>query len=170
MGVRPVVLGRITGLFGVSGWVKVYSFTQPTNEILVYSPWYIGDGLEKRVVLEARPHGKTLIAHIADRRGEPLTERDSAAPLVGCDIAVDRQQLAELPGDQYYWCDLVGSTVYNRAGVRLGTVASMLETGAHDVMVLNAERERLVPFVVGPIVESVDASTGRIDVDWPEDA
>lgn len=170
MGVRPVVLGRISGLFGVAGWVKVYSFTQPMHEILDYSPWYLGDGLEKRAVLGARPHGKTLIAQVADRHGKPLTERDSAVPLVGSDIAVDRQQLPELPDDQYYWCDLIGSAVYNRDGVRLGTVANMLETGAHDVMVLNAERERLIPFVVGPIVESVDAKDGRIDVDWSEDA
>ena len=36
-----VPLGKINGLFGVKGWMKVFSNTQPKENILTYSPWYL---------------------------------------------------------------------------------------------------------------------------------
>jgi 16S rRNA processing protein RimM len=167
---RPVVLGWISGLFGVSGWVKVYSHTRPAENILDYAYWYLGDETGPRRVFDARRQAKTLIAHIADAEGRPIAGRDSAAALAGLNISVDRSQFPVLAEGEYYWCDLIGSAVYNRECVRLGKVARLIETGAHDVLVVQAERERLIPFVVGPIVERVNLAAGRIDVDWLEDA
>lgn len=170
MAFHPVVLGRISGLSGVSGWVKVHSFTRPIDNILEYSPWYIGEPLTQYRVESAKPHGKTLVARLKSATGQIVTDRDSAAAFVDCDIAVDRNQMPALSGDEYYWCDLIGCAVTNREDVHLGMVTQMLETGAHDVLVLEAERERLVPFVIGSIVDHVDVAAGTIQVDWPQDA
>ncbi len=170
MTIRPVVLGKISGVVGVTGWVKVYSFTQPIENLINYSPWYLGQALEKYSIIDARAQGKPLTARLADGNGDIVNDRDMAAALVGNDIAVDRSQMPVLPDGEYYWCDLIGCHVFNRDEFALGTVTDMLETNAHGVMILNGERERLIPFVANAIVDRVDIDAKRIDVDWPADA
>ena len=45
----------------------------------------------------------------------------------------------------------------------------MLETGADDVMVVNGDRERLIPFVIDDIVREVNLDEQRMVVDWLPD-
>jgi 16S rRNA processing protein RimM len=54
-------------------------------------------------------------------------------------------------------------------GESLGTVDHLLETGANDVLVVTGERERLIPFVLGQVVDDVDLERGEIRVDWDRD-
>lgn len=163
-----VLLGRIHGLFGVRGWVKLRSHTVPPENILDYPRWQVGrdgDWRPMRLV-DGRVHGKGLVALLAPEDGEPLPDRDAAAELVGRDIAVPRDRLPPPPEGRHYWTDLIGLRVINRDGAELGTVESMMDTGAHAVLVVAGERERLIPFVPGPIVDEVDLAAGRIVVDW----
>ena len=166
MATQPVVLGRITGLFGVRGWVKVYSYTNPREAVLDYSRWMLArkDGWCEAIVAEGQRHGKAIIARI-----EGYADRDQAAELIGTEIAVPRDELPETDTGEYYWSDLEGLTVVHRDGTVLGKVAYLLETGANDVMVLEGERERLVPFVMDKVVLGVDLDEGVIDVDWEWD-
>lgn len=166
MTTQPVVLGRIAGLFGVRGWVKVYSYTEPREALLGYRHWLLSDndGWREAAVAEGRRHGKTIIARI-----EGYIEREQAAGLVGAEIAVPRKELPETEAGHYYWSDLEGLKVVHRDGTELGRVAHLLETGANDVMVVKGERERLIPFVMSDIVLDVDLEQGRIDVDWEWD-
>ncbi|HHB12610.1 MAG TPA: ribosome maturation factor RimM [Chromatiales bacterium] len=165
---RRVLLGRISGLYGVRGWVRVFSYTEPREGILRYRPWLLssGDGdWEPWVVAEGRRHGPTVIARL-----EGVEDRDAAGALLGRDIAIPAEALPEKAPGEYYWAELIGLEVINEAGVRLGRVARLLETGAHDVLVLEApDRERLVPFVEGDVVRAVDLDAGRIVVDWEPD-
>jgi 16S rRNA processing protein RimM len=167
---RPVVLGRVTGLFGVEGWVKVHSYTRPPESILEFSSWLIGRRGRWQAfnVTEARPQGQTLVAHLAGERG-PLPDRDVAVVLLDCEIAVARAAMPVLPTGQYYWFDLVGLEVVNPDGVVLGKVHDMMETGANDVLVVAGERERLIPFVLDEIIQAVDIDGGRIVADWDPD-
>ena len=168
-GARPVILGRISGLYGVRGWVKVYSYTEPRETLLEYSNWLVGGpgawtALE---VAEARTHGRTLVARFA-----ATEDRDAAAAYVGADVAVPRESLPATEEGEYYWSDLEGLEVRHRDGRILGRVSRMLGTGAHDVMAVCAEgqdREILVPFVPGEFVVAVDLDNGVIDVDWEWD-
>lgn len=164
-------MGRIHGLFGVRGWVKVYSHTVPSEGILAYPRWHVGragDWQPMRLV-DGRIHGKGLVALLAPIDDEPIAERDVAAGLVGSDVAVAREDLPPLPEGEHYWRDLIGLRVINRDGDALGEVAEMMDTGAHGVLVVAGERERLIPFVRGAIVEAVDLDAGRITVDWHPD-
>jgi 16S rRNA processing protein RimM len=166
MTTQPVVLGRISGLFGVRGWVKVYSYTEPREAVLDYGRWLLSgkDGWHEVAVAEGQRHGKAIIARI-----DGCVDRDQAAELVGTEIAVPREMLPEPPQDQFYWSDLEGLRVVGRDGAELGKVAYLLETGANDVMVVQGEQERLIPFVMGEVVLGVDLANGRIDVDWEWD-
>ena len=163
---QPVILGRIVGLFGVRGWIKVYSYTEPREAVLDYRDWLLGrDGDWQRVELaEGKRHGKAVIARL-----EGIDDRDAAAELIGSDIGVDRDALPEPEEGHYYWADLEGLSVRLEDGSELGAVERMLATGANDVMVVQGEQERLIPFVMDEVVLGVDLAAGRIDVDWEWD-
>ncbi len=161
-----VVLGRVSGLYGVRGWVKLFSFTRPVENLLDYRELTLGpeeNGRRVRIE-EGRRQGKTLVARFAG-----IDDRETAAPLVGQDLSVDRDRLPETAEDEYYWADLTGLEVVNREGIVLGRVHNLLSTGANDVLVVRGDRERLVPFVQGRYVLEVDLEAGRILVDWSPD-
>jgi 16S rRNA processing protein RimM len=71
------------------------------------------------------------------------------------------------PPGSYYWADLIGLEVTDTGGAPLGQVTGLLENGAQDVLVVrDSERERLIPFVHGAIIQSVDMQSRRIVADW----
>jgi len=161
-----VILGRISGLFGVKGWVKVYSYTEPREAVLDYDRWLLSgkNGWQEATVAEGQRHGKTVIVRIAG-----YDDRDQAVGLFGTEIGVPRDELPEADSDHYYWSDLEGLSVVHRDGTELGKVDHLLETGANDVMVVKGETERLVPFVMDKVVLGVDLAKGEIRVDWEWD-
>lgn len=159
---RRVAVGRIVGLFGVRGWVKVHSYTRPREAILQYSPWQVelAGAWRSFGVAEGRRQGKGIVARL-----EGYSDRDSAAALIGAEIAIAASQLPEAGEGEYYWAELEGMRVVNLAGQELGRVSYLFETGANDVLVVQGERERLIPFGKG-IVQEVDRAAGVIRVDW----
>ena len=163
---QPVILGRIVGLFGVRGWVKVYSYTEPREALLDYKDWLLSrDGGWQPVALaQGKRHGKAVIARL-----EGIEDRDAAAELTGSDIGVDRDALPDPGEGHYYWADLEGLTVVHKDGTELGKVACLMATGANDVLVVDGPAERLIPFVQGEVILDVDLAAGVIRVDWEWD-
>ena len=153
-------------MFGVKGWVKVFSYTQPREAILDYDRWRLRRGANwHRVrVAEGKRHGKSVIAHL-----EGVDDRDEAATWIGADIAIARNDLPAAAEGSYYWADLEGLRVVHRDGTELGRVAYLLETGANDVLVTEGERERLIPFIADKVILGVDLDNGVIHVDWEWD-
>ena len=160
---KRVVLGRIAGLFGVKGWVKVFSYTEPREGLLKYRDCLIrhGDAWRPADVAEGRRHGKGLIVRL-----QGVEDRDHAGELVGSDIAVRREQLPEPEPGSFYWADLEGLEVERVDGSNVGRVDYLLETGANDVLVVKGATEVLIPFVPGSVIKNVDLEEGRIVVDW----
>ena len=160
------MLGRISGVFGVRGWVKVFSYTDPREAVLDYESWLLGHKGEWRPakVAEGQRHGKTVVMRI-----DGFDDREQAATLIGSEIAVPKAALPEADEGHYYWSDLEGLQVVRSDGSELGKLAYLLETGTHDVMVIQGEKERLVPFVKDEIVLEVDLANGVITVDWEWD-
>jgi 16S rRNA processing protein RimM len=144
----------------------VFSYTQPREAILDYDRWYLKRQGEWQptAVSEGKRHGKTVIAHL-----EGVDDRDDAAILVDCDIAVDREAMPDADEGSYYWADLEGLKVVRRDGTELGQVAYLMETGANDVLVVQGESERLIPFVQEKVILGVDLAKGVISVDWDWD-
>jgi 16S rRNA processing protein RimM len=160
-----ICVGHILGAQGIKGWVRVFSNTSPRENIVNYSPWFIELGQElKSVDVSGRLQGRNVIARL-----EGIEDRSQAEALTGCRILIDPAQLPRLPAGDYYWSDLIGLKVETLQGEPLGVVASMLETGADDVMVLSGDRERLIPFVMDDIVREVDLARQRLIVDWLPD-
>lgn len=161
-----VIVGRIGAPHGVDGAVRVHSSTQPPENIEHYRPWLLGDGERFREVsverLEAYRGG-----YLARLGG--IGDREQAQALKGALIAVPRSALPPLePGREYYWRDLIGLAVRQVDGTPLGRVTNLLETGAHDVLIVDdGSGERLIPFAEAFVV-AVDLPEGCIVVDWQE--
>jgi 16S rRNA processing protein RimM len=163
-----VLLGRIAGAYGIKGWVKVSSFTEPADNIFSYSPWLFYDSSKaeapkKIEVLQGRPHGKGLVVQL-----NGINDRDQAEGLRGLEIRIDRGRMPNPDEGQYYWSDLEGLRVEDAAGVELGRVDQLLDTGSADVMVVCGDERHLIPFIYGQTVTSVDLATGCIRVDWDD--
>ena len=194
---EKIILGRITGVYGVKGWVKVFSYTDPIESIVDYSPWYIRAENRRpdnrkhapwiKVKLKAgKRHAKTVVARL-----EHCNNRDEAMAYIGTEIAIKQQQLEKLKDkSEYYWRDLIGLRVINQQNVELGRVKSLMETGANDVLVVVSDmaseekepeekadaentdvkfRERLIPWTMNNAIIAVDLEQGVIEVDWDAD-
>jgi 16S rRNA processing protein RimM len=166
-GERHILLGRIVGLFGVDGWVKVESYTEPRARIFKYRPWLVRHaGTEFSMDgVSGRAQGKGLVAALPD-----VVDRDNAAPLIGAEIWIPRSALPKVRRGEYYWTDLEGLDVVTIDGAALGKVSHLFSTGANDVLVVrDGERERLIPFVLKQFVMEVNLDSRRIVVDWDPD-
>ena len=144
----------------------MFSYTQPREAILDYDRWYLkqkGDW-QATAISEGKRHGKTVIAHL-----DGVDDRDKAAALIDCDIAVDRDSLPAAEDGSYYWADLEGLRVVHQDGTELGSVSHLMETGANDVLVVKGDKERLIPFILEQVVLDVDLPNGVISVDWEWD-
>lgn len=160
---RQITVGRIVGVHGVRGWVKLLSHTDPIDNLLRYRPWRValdGNAIELKP-LEGRVQGKSLVARL-----EGIDDRDQAMRWIGADIRIDRSQLPPPKKGEVYWVDLEGLKVRTTEGVELGTVSHLFATAANDVMVVQGERERLIPFIKERFVKSVDLEGDGIVVDW----
>lgn len=145
----------------------MFSYTQPRENILSYSPWFIrkNEKFEAVNLLNGQRHGNVVVAEL-----EGIVDRDMAMDLVGAEILISRRQLPKPKGGEYYWADLVGLVVQTTDGFYLGTVDHLLETGANDVLVvLDGERERLIPFLQQQTVLEIDLDQRLMVVDWDPD-
>ncbi len=174
-GSSQLTAGRITGAYGVRGWVKIHSYTDPEENLFAFGAWR----LKRRGSLESiefdqwKRHGKGMVAHIAG-----VDDRTLAESFRGLEIVVDANRLPTLEEGDYYWHQLQGLQVWGREPgtgdrrVLLGTVDHLIETGANDVLVVRAcegsidDRERLIPYLPGDVVTRVDLEQGVIEVDW----
>ena len=165
-----VLVGLVGAPFGVKGWAHVRSYTDPPENLLGYEPWQLRRSSGTREAgwepteVEVEPHASGLIA-----RFDGIRDRDAAVELRGSGIGVAASVLPAPEEGEYYWRDLIGAEVANKAGVRLGEIRRLLATPAHDVLVVgDDDGERLIPFV-GEWVVAVTPESGRVVVDWEAD-
>lgn len=160
-------MGHICGLFGVKGWVKVFSYTRPRKQILSYRTWRTGAEQQQVLDLEnGRVHKEGIIAKFAG-----IDDRDQAVSLLDREIHVLTSELPELSATEYYWHQLIGLQMLDCNNRPLGKITQMMETGANDVFIVTAEdnKEHLIPYIKGQVVKQIDLDNARIIVDWDLD-
>lgn len=161
-----VTVGRVSGVFGVKGWLKVQSYTQPRDNIARFGAWTLRkNGVDSVFEVEdGHGHAGSVVAKL-----HGIDDRELARELIGSDIAVERERLPATSEGELYWTDLEGLEVRTTTGILLGKVDHLLATGANDVLVLDGSPERLIPFVADAVVKEVDLGAGVIVVDWSPD-
>jgi 16S rRNA processing protein RimM len=164
---KKIIVGKINGVYGVKGWVKVFSETDPREGITKYNPWYLKQqGKWREVKVESgRRQAKTIVAKL-----EGYGDRDESLLLNGAVIGINPEQMNSLSEDEFYWRDLIDCRVVNQQGVELGVVKQLLETGANDVLVVTSDKqEHLIPWTLDDAIIEVNLEQRVISVDWDED-
>jgi 16S rRNA processing protein RimM len=158
-------MGRIAAPFGVKGWVKVQPLTEQARNLLDYPVWWVErDGeWQRHEVAAAKVQLNAVVAQLAG-----CEDREAAAAFRGRSIAVPRSELPPTQAGEHYWADLIGLVVVNGQSQELGRITGILQTGANDVLVVEGERERLIPFIAG-VVREVDMPAGAVRVEWDPD-
>lgn len=158
-----VIMGRVNGLFGVRGWLKIYSYTRPKENIFSYKALMFEQAGDWKPVqtLEWKKQGKGLVALF-----EGIDDRTAAQAFMDVNIGVARKSLPPLPENEYYWCDLIGLEVINQENTALGEVVGVQETGANDVLNVQGKKKYLIPLLKGSVVKKVDLERGQMLVDW----
>lgn len=167
---NQITLGKVGAVYGIKGWLRIHSFTDEPDAILDYFPWSLKLGNNTRTVdvTDWRKHNKGLVVKV-----DGIDDRDDAQALVGSEILINESSLPALSQGDYYWRDLIGMAVVTTKGYDLGVVADLLETGANDVLVVKAnlndgfsKKERLIPYLLEQVIESVSIENKQICVDW----
>lgn len=159
-----ITVGKVGSTYGVRGWLKVQSYTELGTSLLEHKPWYLGNGNNEWSIMaieEGRVHGKDIIVKLAG-----VDTPEAARLFTGKLIAITRSQLPKLNPNEFYWSDLVGLTVINKAGTVYGKVAYLIETGSNDVLVVKGDKEHAIPYLYGSVVLNVDLEKQQILVDW----
>lgn len=190
-GGKKLVVATISAVFGVKGWLKVNSHTQPPENAFKYLPWKIKVSgsiadlksesshsntlmedwnWQELAVAEYKRHAKGLIV-----RFEGCNDRDEARRYTGQDVYIDQDLMPVLASGDHYWHELEGLKVFNLDGSLFGVVDYLFETGSNDVLVVKAcegsldKKERLIPYLVDQVIKEVNTDRGEIRVDWEED-
>ena len=164
---KPIVVGRIGSSYGVKGWSKIVSYTDPRENILSYLPWQINVHGQWKVknILDGREQGGNIVVQF-----ENCFTPEEARLLTGAEIAIERAQLPPLPNNEYYWSDLIGLTVIDQDQKTLGIIADFLETGSNDVIIIKGDKDYLIPYLPDKTVIEIDLTNNIMRVKWtPEE-
>lgn len=185
-----VEVARVLGAWGLKGGLRLKPYSARPQALLAARRWWLqaekpgadaGEdaprALRELQVQRARAQGEFVVAECAQ-----LHDRDAAQLLAGARVFVSRADFPPVAEDEYYWVDLIGLAVRNRADVLLGTVTQLIETGPHCVLCIRRAQaaapdapdapdapELLIPFVAA-YVDRVDRAAATIHVDWDLDA
>lgn len=156
-------MGRLGAAHGLSGWLRVVSYADPPEQIQNYRNWILAVNNQRHEVVL---HSLRSIGNGLACRLENVDTREAAEALKGAEIRVSRAVLPATDADEWYWADLEGLEVCNLDGERLGDVTGLMATGANDVLIVQGERRRLIPFLPGSSTQQVNLQAGRLIVDW----
>jgi 16S rRNA processing protein RimM len=161
-----VIIGRFGRPHGIKGYITVIAFTEPRENLLQFTNWHVhrNEQWQPLAIKHVQINLKHILVQVAN-----YDEREQAAALTNCEIAVNREQLPKLEAGEYYWHQLIGMQVVTSNGVTLGDVTDLLSTGAHDVLIIQGKRRHLVPYVLNKFVLNIDDVNRQITVDWDEE-
>lgn len=164
----PVVVGEIGRAYGIKGWLWIAAHTRPEEGIQRYKRWFLASdssltGQWVKVATFAKQN-KGIVAKL-----QGIDDRTQAEALTGMRIMVAAADLPKAAEGEYYWRDLVGCRVEHVDGQAFGTVHELIETGANDVLVVQGDRERLIPFIPDQVLVAIDLDQRLIVVDWDPD-
>lgn len=159
-----ICVGAIAGSYGVRGELRVKSYCAVPEDIETYTPLWSEDRSRQFALAILRPVKNGFAARIAE-----VTSKEEADALRGTALYAERDQLPSLPDDEYYHADLIGLSVYDTGGVLLGTVKTVQNHGADDLLELQlagTSATTFLPFTKAA-VPTVDLASGRVVADPP---
>lgn len=164
---KKIMIGRFGAPFGVRGWIKVQSFTDPLSNILKYQPWLMkqGDHWQPIAISASKVRAQDIIVKL-----QACDNPETARYYTNINIATERDQLPVAMPGTFYWADLIGLWVITQTGHKLGKVVELQETGANQILIVQDQqkKEHWLPFV-SQVILQVDLVTQKIIVDWEKE-
>jgi 16S rRNA processing protein RimM len=160
-----IQLGFVGAPFGVRGWIKLRSHTDPPERLLDHRSLHIGQGgvwRNYRIEASGRSGGALTVKLVG------VEDRDHAQALRGAEVCVPRSELPRRDDKDFYRTDLIGCEVVNLDGTGLGFVRHFIETPAQVLMVVRGTQEFWIP-AVPQHLRRVDLQARRVVVDWSAD-
>jgi 16S rRNA processing protein RimM len=165
-----LLIGKIVGVHGVRGNVKVISYAETQDVFETDRPFLVLDtrGISRMLTVDwVKPYKQGLLMALQD-----IHDRQGAEEILQAEIYIRKSDLPVLEADTYYWFDLIGLSVFETNGNRLGRIESVIPTGSNDVYVVKdkdrgAAYEVLIPGIAS-VVRTVDLEGGVMAVELPE--
>lgn len=160
-----ICVGSIGGSYGVNGELRIKSFCAIAEDIETYSPLTREDGTGSYTIAIVRAVKGGFVIRMPE-----ISTKEQADAMKGVKLYARRDQLPSLPDDEYYHSDLTGLQVLDTGGATLGTVKSVQNHGAGDLLEVQLPESSatvLVPFTLA-VIPTVDMDTGRIIADPPD--
>jgi 16S rRNA processing protein RimM len=165
-----IPIGKIVGTHGLNGTCKVYSYAESLSVFKPNGLIHLKQSRSQQKIYEikrAKPHSKVVLLTLKN-----VTNRDQAQQLIGSEICIERTTLPEIEEGAYYWCDIIGLSVFTMDGRYLGRVASIIATGSNDVYVVknpdNPDKHEVLIPAIESVVREIDLEQQILRVDLPE--
>lgn len=154
-----LAIGRVVRPFGLRGELRVQLLTEYPQQLVRLRTVYLGPTAEPWTVENVRLHKDAALFKLID-----CDDRTAAEALRGALVQIALEDAVPLEEDEYYEHQIVGMTVLEEDGTRLGKVSEIISTGANDVfVVVGPEGELLIPAIESVILE-IDLDADRMVV------
>ncbi|HEV2127824.1 MAG TPA: ribosome maturation factor RimM [Thermomicrobiales bacterium] len=165
-----LTVGMLVGSHGVQGELRMTLQTDAPEHLLEIERVYLGDSDTPTALEGVRFHGDSALIFLED-----VETPEEAKALRGTPVRIAGSDARPLEEGEYFYYQLVGLRAVTPEGDTLGVVVDMIETGAHDVLVIAPEGSRasrspasevLIPHHES-YVHEVDPKAGTIVVTKP---
>lgn len=157
-----IVVGRVVGVFGLRGELKVEAYTDEPSRFQELTRLYVGARPVEVEIERARAHKRSVVLKLAG-----VDTVDEAATLVGMELWIPREEARALDPNEFFLQDILGAAVYDTEGASLGTVVDVLVTGGNEVFVVGgASQQLLVPAIQDALAEFSVANKRVVVQPW----
>ena len=146
-----IIVGQILTTHGIKGYLTIKSFTFIPKDIFTYTLHIKIHGEIKALILEDYNFmPKKTIMKI-----EGVNNIEDCQDYIRKELLVLKTSLPKVAEDEYYWHDLIGSSVINQDGIELGFVDSLFSSGDNDILIIKKKcstKEIFIPFLKHHII------------------
>ena len=164
-------IGRVVGLHGVRGKVKVAAFSGDPGGLLAAKTLRLSgvrgtapESAGNYEVVTAQRAGSCAVFSL-----KGIDTVEAAESLVKAVVSVRYEELPSLPDDEFYWIDAVGCLVEDEEGAPLGEVVTVEPGAVYDWLVVRRPggEDGYLP-VVAAFLRKVDTAARRVVASPPE--
>lgn len=163
-----LIVGKVVGVYGVRGFLKILSYTENPKQIVDYQPWHLEFSNQKQcfTVEDYQWRPPQLLVKL-----KGLDSPEQGRLWLQASIAVPESALPPLAAEEFYWWQLHDMQVVNDDGVLLGKIIEIIENPAHPLLSLReaSGKARLIPWVRDDIVKAIDFENKILTVAWQAD-
>lgn len=164
---KGIVVGKIVGVHGVRGSLKLKSFCEDpdiwnTRFRLTLQPKGLAPARFR--IGSYRHHAKTILIEL-----EGIETREQAEQWIGAEVYLPRAAFPEPEEGSHYWFELIGLAVKTMDGRLIGEIRHLFSAGPQDVLVVQDEETEVLIPLVEAFVKTIDKAQRVVWVELPDD-